>query len=89
MDAITKSLAKELGPRKIRVNALNPGVIRTEGLAAAGIADSELEAQLVSMSAIARVGYPHDVALPAVFLASDDARYITGATLFVSGGAGM
>jgi 3-oxoacyl-[acyl-carrier protein] reductase len=87
--AITKSLAKELGPRKIRVNALNPGVIRTEGLASAGITDSDLEVQLVSMAPLARVGLPDDVALPAVFLASDEARYITGETLFVSGGAGM
>ena len=89
VDAITKSLAKELGARGIRVNAINPGVIRTEGLTSAGITDSPLEAQLVSMSALGRVGLPDDVALPAVFLASDDARYITGETLFVSGGAGM
>ncbi len=89
VDAITKSLAKELGARGIRVNAINPGVIRTEGLTSAGIADSPLEAQLASMSALGRVGLPDDVALPAVFLASDDARYITGETLFVSGGAGM
>ena len=87
--AITKSLAKELGPRKIRVNAINPGVIRTEGLASAGITDSDLEVQLVSLAPLARVGLPDDVALPAVFLASDEARYITGETLFVSGGAGM
>jgi 3-oxoacyl-[acyl-carrier protein] reductase len=89
VDAITKSLAKELAPRNIRVNAINPGVIRTEGLVSAGIADSELETQLVSITPLGRVGQPDDVALPVVFLASDDARYITGTTLFVSGGAGM
>jgi 3-oxoacyl-[acyl-carrier protein] reductase len=88
VDAITRSLAKELGARGIRVNAVNPGVIRTEGLANAGITDSPLETQLVSMSALGRVGLPDDVASPVVFLASDDARYITGETLFVSGGAG-
>jgi 3-oxoacyl-[acyl-carrier protein] reductase len=89
VDTITKTLAKELGPRKIRVNALNPGVIATEGTHAAGILGSEFEKQAIALTPLGRTGQPDDVALPAVFLASDDARFITGETLYVTGGAGM
>lgn len=89
VDIITKSLAKELAPRKIRVNSINPGYILTEGLHTAGIPGSELEAGLLAITPLARPGLPEDVALPAVFLASDDARFITGETLLVSGGAGI
>jgi len=89
VDSITKTLAKELGPRKIRVNAINPGMIHTEGLSAAGIAGSDFEKQQVATTPLGRVGEPDDVAGPAVFLASDDAKFITGETLYVSGGAGI
>jgi 3-oxoacyl-[acyl-carrier protein] reductase len=89
IDAITKSLAKELAPRKIRVNAINPGMIITEGLKAAGVAGSPMEQQMIAMTPLGRAGLPEDIALPAAFLASDDARYITGETIFVSGGAGI
>ncbi len=89
VDTITKSLAKELAPRKIRVNALNPGVIITEGTHAAGIPGSDFEKQAVANTPLGRTGQPDDVALPAVFLASDDARFITGETLYVTGGNGI
>lgn len=89
VDAITKSLAKELGPRKIRVNAVNPGLVITEGTQSAGIAGSDFESQLIAQTPLGRVGQPEDIALPVSFLASDDARWITGETIFVSGGAGI
>ena len=89
VDAIGKSLAKELAGRKIRVNTINPGMIVTEGLVAAGVLDSEMEKMFLSITPLGRAGQPEDVALPALFLASDDARFITGETLRVSGGAGM
>lgn len=85
IDVITRSLAKELGPRGIRVNAISPGMTQTEGLHAAGIPDSDFERQMVAMTPLGRVGQPMDIALPAVFLASDDARFVTGETLFVGG----
>ena len=89
VDVITKSLAKELGPRGIRVNAISPGLTITEGLHSAGIPDSDFERQMVAITPLGRAGQPLDIALPAVFLASDDARFVTGETLFVGGGAGM
>jgi 3-oxoacyl-[acyl-carrier protein] reductase len=89
IDVITKSLAKELGPRGIRVNAIGPGLTITEGVHAAGIADSDFERQMVAITPLGRAGQPMDIALPAVFLASEDARFVTGETLFVGGGAGM
>jgi 3-oxoacyl-[acyl-carrier protein] reductase len=89
VDGITRSLAKELAPRKIRVNAINPGLIITEGTISGGIADSDMEREIIAITPLGRAGQPDDIALPTVFLASDDARYITGETLFVAGGAGM
>ena len=89
VDTITKSLAKELGARKIRVNAINPGLVITEGVETMGIAGSEFEATQVAATPLGRVGQPDDIALPTVFLASEDARWITGETIFVSGGAGI
>ena len=86
---ITKSLAKELGPRGIRVNAISPGLTLTEGVHTAGIANSDFERQMIAITPLGRAGQPVDIALPAVFLASDDARFITGEVLFVGGGAGM
>ncbi|MBV8093050.1 MAG: glucose 1-dehydrogenase [Acetobacteraceae bacterium] len=86
VDAITRSLAKELGPRKIRVNAINPGGVETEGTHAEGIIGSELEAQMVRQTPLGRLGQPSDIAPVAVFLASDDSRWVTGETLVVSGG---
>ena len=86
---VTKSLARELGPRGIRVNAISPGLTLTEGVHTAGIANSDFERQMIAMTPLGRAAQPVDIALPAVFLASDDARFITGELLFVGGGAGM
>ena len=87
VDTITRSLAKELGPRGIRVNAINPGVIMTEGLVAGGLAGGEFEQHAAAAAPLGRIGQPEDIALPVLFMASDDARFITGETLFVTGGA--
>jgi 3-oxoacyl-[acyl-carrier protein] reductase len=89
VDTITKSLAKELGARKIRVNAVNPGLVITEGTLAAGIAGSEFEKGAVASTPLGRAGKPDDIAPPVSFLASDEARWITGETIFVSGGAAI
>jgi len=86
VDAITRVLAKELGPRKIRVNAISPGVVETEGTHAGGIIGSDFERMAAQQTPLGRVGQPGDFAPVAVFLASDGARWVTGETLFVSGG---
>lgn len=86
VDTITKALAKELGPRKIRVNAINPGFVITEGTHAAGFVDSDFEKEAIATTPLGRSGQPEDIAPPVAFLASDDARWITGETIFVSGG---
>ena len=88
VDAVTRVLAKELGPRKIRVNSINPGVIETEGTHAAGVIGSDFEKQLVAQTPLGRIGRPDDIAPVAVFLASDELRWVTGDTLAVSGGLG-
>lgn len=89
VDTITKSLAKELGPRNIRVNAINPGLVITEGTQSAGIAGSEFEKRTVAETPLGRAGRPEDIAPPVAFLASDDSRWITGETIYVSGGAAI
>jgi 3-oxoacyl-[acyl-carrier protein] reductase len=89
VDTITKSLAKELGPRNIRVNAVNPGYVITEGTKSAGFTDSDFEKQAVAETPLGRAGQPEDIAPPVAFLASDDARWITGETIFGSGGAAI
>jgi 3-oxoacyl-[acyl-carrier protein] reductase len=86
VDAATKSLAKELGPRKIRVNSVNPGMVETEGVHAAGIAESDFRKQVETQTPLGRIGQPGDIAPAVVFLASPDASWITGETLFISGG---
>ena len=86
VNAITKSLAQELGPRKIRVNAINPGMVETEGVHAAGISDSEFRRQTEAQTPLGRIGQPQDVAPAAVFLASSESAWITGETLYISGG---
>jgi 3-oxoacyl-[acyl-carrier protein] reductase len=86
VDGITRSLAKELGPRNIRVNSINPGVVETEGTHAGGIIGSEFERQAAQQAPLGRIGQPADIAAVAVFLASEDARWVTGETLFASGG---
>jgi 3-oxoacyl-[acyl-carrier protein] reductase len=89
VDTITKSLAKELAPRKIRVNAINPGYVVTEGTTSLGLAGSDFEKDAVEHTPLGRAGQPEDIAPPVSFLASDDARWITGETIFVSGGAAI
>jgi 3-oxoacyl-[acyl-carrier protein] reductase len=86
VNAITRSLAQELGPRKIRVNAVNPGVIETEGLHAAGIAGSDFQRQAEAQTPLGRIGRPQDIAPAVVFLASAESAYTTGETLHISGG---
>ena len=89
VDTITKSLAKELGARKIRVNAINPGLVITEGTQSAGFEGSDFERNTVAETPLGRVGQPQDIAPPVAFLASDDARWITGETIYVGGGLGI
>jgi 3-oxoacyl-[acyl-carrier protein] reductase len=89
VDTITKSLAKELAARKIRVNAVNPGLVITEGVRAAGIAGSDFEKGAIATTPLGRAGQPEDIAPPVSFLASDEARWITGETLLVSGGSAI
>ncbi|MGF6538560.1 glucose 1-dehydrogenase [Paraburkholderia youngii] len=87
VDAITGVLAKELGPRKIRVNSVNPGVVETEGAHTAGVMGSEFETWAISTTPLGRIGQPDDIADVVTFLASDDARWLTGESLIASGGA--
>lgn len=86
IDAITGVLAKELAPRKIRVNAINPGYTETEGTHRTGITGSDMEKNLIASTPLGRGGHPEDIADVAVFLASDAARWLTGERLFASGG---
>jgi 3-oxoacyl-[acyl-carrier protein] reductase len=89
VDGVTRVLAKELGPRKIRVNSINPGLVETEGTNAAGVTGgggNEAEKQIVAQTPLGRTGRPNDIAPVAVFLASDEAAWVTGETLAVSGG---
>jgi len=86
LDAITGVLARELGPRKIRVNTINPGMIETEGTISGGMIGSELEKQLVSQAPLGRTGQVGDIAPIAVFLASDDSAWLTGEQLLATGG---
>ena len=86
VDAITRVFAKELGPKKIRVNAVNPGPVATEGFRSAGLEASDFEKQAVQNTPLGRVGAPEDVATVVAFLASDDARWVTGSLLQAAGG---
>lgn len=86
VDAVTRSLAKELGPRKIRVNAINPGMVETEGVHAAGILESDFRKEIESKTPLGRIGHTEDIAPAVAFLASEESRWITGETLRVSGG---
>lgn len=86
VDAITGVLANELGPRKIRVNALNPGMVETEGVHAAGFIGTDFEKGIVAKTPLGRIGQVDDIASVAVFLASDDSKWLTGEQLVASGG---
>ncbi|NNH60447.1 glucose 1-dehydrogenase [Rhizobium laguerreae] len=86
VEGINSVLAKELGPRKIRVNAILPGMVETEGAHSAGVIGSDLQQTMVAQTPLGRIGQPDDIADIAVFLASDDARWLTGERLVASGG---
>jgi 3-oxoacyl-[acyl-carrier protein] reductase len=86
VNAITRSLAQELGPHKVRVNSINPGMVETEGVHAAGIAESDFRKQTEAQTPLGRIGQPQDIAPLAVFLASGDSSWITGESFYISGG---
>ncbi|HEV7222316.1 MAG TPA: glucose 1-dehydrogenase [Pirellulales bacterium] len=86
VNAVTRSLAQELGPRRIRVNSINPGMVETEGVHAAGIAESDFRKQVETQTPLGRIGQPQDIAPAAVFLASSDSAWITGESFYISGG---
>jgi 3-oxoacyl-[acyl-carrier protein] reductase len=86
VDAITRTLAKELGARKIRVNAIRPGMVITEGVMSAGFHESDFRTMLESQTPLGRVGQTDDIAPAAVFFASEDSKWITGETLLIAGG---
>lgn len=86
VDSITKTLSRELGPRSIRVNAVNPGMVETEGLHSGGLFSGDLRKQFESETPLGRIGKPEDISPAVVFFASDDAAWITGETLVISGG---
>jgi len=86
VDAVTRTLAKELGPRKIRVNSINPGMVITEGVISAGFHESDFRKTLESQTPLGRVGETDDIAPAAVFFASDDSAWISGETLVIAGG---
>jgi len=86
LDAATRVLANELGPKKIRVNSINPGPVETEGFRSAGFSGSDFEKNAIAKTPLGRVGQPDDIAPIAVFLASDESGWLTGETLLATGG---
>ncbi|MGB7171104.1 MAG: glucose 1-dehydrogenase [Acidobacteriaceae bacterium] len=86
VDAITHVLARELGPKKIRVNSINPGGVETEGFHTAGLAGGDFEKAMIAQTPLGRLGQPQDIAPIAVFLASEESGWLTGETLLASGG---
>lgn len=86
VNAITRSLAQELGPKKIRVNSINPGMVETDGLHATGIAESDFRGQIEKETPLGRIGQPQDIAPAVVFLSSSDSSWITGENWYISGG---
>lgn len=86
VDAITGVFSKELGARKIRVNAINPGMIETEGTRSAGILDSDFRTEIEKSTPLGRIGQPQDIASAASFLASEDSAWVSGETILLSGG---
>ena len=86
VDSVSVALSKELGPRQIRVNSINPGMIETEGVHAAGFIGSDFQKQIIVETPLGRIGQPNDVATIAAFLASDDAAWVSGQTIHAAGG---
>jgi 3-oxoacyl-[acyl-carrier protein] reductase len=89
VDSLAASLSQELGPKKIRVNSLNPGMVETEGLHAVGFAGSDFQKHTEATTPLGRIAQPEDIATAAVFFASDDAGWVTGQTLMLAGGKRM
>lgn len=87
VDGITQVLSKELGPRNIRVNAINPGLIETEGTHAGGVIGSDFHQEMENQTPLGRIGVPGDLSPIALFLASDDSGWLTGETIIASGGS--
>jgi 3-oxoacyl-[acyl-carrier protein] reductase len=87
VDSVTRTLSKELGPKKIRVNSINPGMVETEGVHTAGVIGSDFEKWAVSQTPLGRIGQPTDIAPVAVFLASDDSSWLTGELILAGGGS--
>jgi 3-oxoacyl-[acyl-carrier protein] reductase len=87
VDSITGALAQELGPKKIRVNSLSPGMIETEGSHAAGVIGSDMQKEMEKKTPLGRIGQPGDIATVAAFLASDDSGWVSGQTIWAAGGA--
>lgn len=86
VEAITRALAEELGPRKIRVNTVNPGMVNTEGTTSQGITESDFRKQVEAKTPLGRIGEPQDIAPAVVFLASSDSSWISGENFYISGG---
>ena len=86
VDAITGVLSRELGPKKIRVNTINPGVVETEGTHSGGVIGSDFEKAAIAQTPLGRIGQPGDIASIAVFLASEDSAWLTGEQLLATGG---
>src|SRR5204863_5844356 len=86
VDAITRTLVKELGPRKIRMNSINPGMVITEGVVASGFSESDFRKIAESQTPLGRIGQTEDIAPAAVFFASPDSAWISGETLVIAGG---
>jgi len=86
VDSITRVLSKELGPKKIRVNSINPGFTETEGVHAIGVLESDFGKQLLAQTPLGRIGQPRDIAQVAVFLASPESEWLTGDVILASGG---
>jgi len=87
VNSITLALSKELGSRQIRVNALNPGMVETEGVHASGIIGTDMYKKTIADTPLGRIGQPNDIATIATFLASDDSKWVNGQTIHASGGA--
>jgi len=86
VDSITRTLALELGPRKIRVNALNPGMVDTEGVGKGGEKATDFRQFIEAQTPLGRIGIPQDITPAAVFLASEESSWMTGETIVISGG---
>lgn len=86
VDAVTRSLSRELGPRRIRVNSINPGLVETEGTQSAGVAEGDFRRAFEAEAPLGRIGKPQDIANAALFLAANESAWITGESFYVSGG---